>query len=288
MAPPLTQVTLPYFHIDAFTTRPFGGNPAVVMPLPQWLPDPVLQAYAAEYNQSETAFLVRAEHAGPASTDGPASTAGGYELRWFTPTQEVNFCGHATLASAWVLWERLGENAGVLRFQTRVGELRAERGPGGEVVLDFPRLDPVPAVQTPARLSELLGVPVREVFSVDSGNFSVFAVLDSETAVRTLVPDFARLGHMDDLVVTARADEGNPDDFVSRCFAPGMGLPEDPVTGSAHATLAPYWSGVLGHARLNARQVSARGGELCCEVLGHRVRVSGHAVLYAEGQVRYG
>jgi predicted PhzF superfamily epimerase YddE/YHI9 len=164
-----------------------------------------------------------------------------------------------------------------------MGTLRAERGPGGEVVLDFPRLDPVPATQTPAQMSALLGVPVHEVFSVDAGNWSVFAVLDSALAVQSLVPDFARLGQIDDLVVTARGQEV---DFVSRCFAPGMGLPEDPVTGSTHSTLAPYWSARLGKTTLLARQVSARGGELRCEVLDQRVRVSGQAVLYAEGQVR--
>ena len=267
---------LPIYQIDAFTRRVFGGNPAAVMPLPSWLPDTVLQALAAENNQSETAFFV--------------GENGAYHLRWFTPTQEVNFCGHATLASAWALWNVLGEAAPELKFQTRVGELRAVRGEGGAVVLDLPRLDPVVSNRTAADLETMLGLPVREVFTVAAGNFSVFAVLESEAAVRAFVPDWGRLGNIDDLVITAQAAahtgaDGSGTDFVSRCFCPGMGIPEDPVTGSTHSTLAPYWATKLGLSVLNARQVSARGGELRCEVLESRVQVSGDAVLYSEGTV---
>ena len=259
---------LPIYQIDAFTRRVFGGNPAAVLPLPHWLPDAVLQAIAAENNLAETAFFV--------------GEGGIYHLRWFTPTQEVNFCGHATLASAYALWECLGATAPELTFQTRMGDLTAVRGEDGAVVLDFPRLDPVAASQTPAELSELLGMPVHEVFTVAAGNVSVFAVLESEAAVRELVPDWARLHPIDDLTITARGERA---DFVSRCFGPGMGIPEDPVTGSAHATLAPYWSRKLGKTVLHARQVSARGGELHCEVLPDRVKVSGHAALYSQGRV---
>lgn len=263
-------------HIDAFTRRLFGGNPAAVMPLPHWLPDATLQALAAENNLSETAFLVGAQ--------------GAYHLRWFTPTQEVDFCGHATLASAWALQNVLGETASELTFQTRVGELKAVRGADGAVVLDFPRIDPVASARTVAELETLLGVPVQQVFTVTAGNFSVFAVLESEAAVRTFVPDFSKLGDIDDLVITAQADETGADadtvaDFVSRCFAPGMGIPEDPVTGSTHSTLAPYWAEKLGRKALRALQVSRRGGELLCEVGAQRVQVSGHAVLYSEGTV---
>ena len=262
----------PLLHIDAFTRRIFGGNPAAVVPLPRWLPDRTLQALAAENNLPETAFLV--------------GEGGQYHLRWFTPTQEVNFCGHATLASAWALWERRGETATTLRFQTRVGELRATRGTDGEVVLDFPRLDPVPSAVRPADLEAMLGVPVLEVFAPSGGTMSLFAVLESARVVQDLIPDFVRLGNIDDLVVTAAGDgsEGAPD-FVSRCFAPGMGIPEDPVTGSTHSTLAPYWAGRLGREHLLAHQLSARGGELRCEVGPERVQVSGHAVLYSEGTV---
>lgn len=262
---------LPIYQIDAFTRTVFGGNPAAVLPLPHWLPDTLLQAIAAENNLAETAFFIPLE-------DSP----GLYALRWFTPTQEVNFCGHATLASAYALWECLGVTAPELTFQTRMGDLTAVRGEDGAVVLDFPRLNPVPALQTPAELSALLGTPVQEVFTVAAGNVSVFAVLDSEAAVRELVPDWARLSPIDDLTITAR---GEHTDFVSRCFGPGMGIPEDPVTGSAHATLAPYWSRKLGKTVLHARQVSARGGELHCEVLADRVKVSGHAALYLQGRV---
>ncbi|ULH16772.1 PhzF family phenazine biosynthesis protein [Deinococcus sp. KNUC1210] len=262
---------LPLYQIDAFTRRVFGGNPAAVLPLPHWLPDALLQHVAAENNLAETAFFVPLE-----------GQPGRYQLRWFTPTQEVNFCGHATLATAHALWECLGVIAPKLTFQTRMGDLTAVRGEDGAVVLDFPRLDPVPASQTPAELSELLGTPVHEVFTVAAGNVSVFAVLDSEAAVRELVPDWARLSPLDDLTITARGEQA---DFVSRCFAPGMGIPEDPVTGSAHATLAPYWSGKLGKTLLHALQVSARGGELHCEVLPDRVKVSGHAALYLQGSI---
>ena len=264
-------MNLPLYQIDAFTRRVFGGNPAAVMPLQSWLPDATLQALASENNLSETAFFV-GEH-------------GAYHLRWFTPTQEVEFCGHATLASAWALWNLLGETAAELTFQTRVGELRAVQGEGGAVVLDLPRIDPVAGEQTPTELSELLGVPVQEVFTVAAGNFSVFAVLETAAAVRTFVPDWKRLGNINDLVITAQADAGSGAEFVSRCFCPGMGIPEDPVTGSTHSTLAPYWAGKLGKNVLNALQVSARGGELCCEVLELRVKVSGHAVLYSQGTV---
>ncbi|WP_407571278.1 PhzF family phenazine biosynthesis protein [Deinococcus altitudinis] len=262
-------MNLPLYQIDAFTRRVFGGNPAAVMPLPSWLPDATLQALAAENNLSETAFFVGAN--------------GAYHLRWFTPVQEVEFCGHATLASAWALWNVLGEAAGTLTFQTRVGRLNAVRGEAGAVVLDLPRLDPVASERTPAELETMLGLPVREVFSVAEGNFSVFAVLESEAAVRAFVPDFSKLGDIDDLVITTAGEETA--DFVSRCFAPGMGIPEDPVTGSTHSTLAPYWAGKLGRKTLKALQVSGRGGELHCEVQDTRVQVSGHAVLYSQGTV---
>ncbi len=270
------MITLPLYQIDAFTHRLFGGNSAAVMPLQSWLADEMLQALAAENNLSETAFFIK---------HGLVGEGGTYHLRWFTPTQEVNFCGHATLASAWALWNVLGETAAELTFQTRMGELKAVQGESGAVVLDLPRIDPVAAEQTPAELSELLGVPVQEVFTVAAGNFSVFAVLESEAAVRTFVPDWGRLGSIDDLVITAQADAHTGTDFVSRCFCPGMGIPEDPVTGSTHSTLAPYWAAKLGRSVLNARQVSVRGGELGCEVLETRVKVGGHAVLYSEGAV---
>ena len=265
------HVNLPLYQIDAFTRHVFGGNPAAVMSLQSWLPDATLQALAAENNLSETAFFVGGN--------------GAYHLRWFTPTQGVEFCGHATLASAWALWNLLSETATELKFQTRVGELKAVQGEGGAVVLDLPRIDPVATGQTPAELFELLGVPVQEVFTVMAGNFSVFAVLESEAAVRTFVPDWGRLGSINDLVITAQADAHTGTDFVSRCFCPGMGIPEDPVTGSTHSTLAPYWAAKLGRSVLNARQVSVRGGELGCEVLETRVKVGGHAVLYSESAV---
>jgi len=255
---------LKLFQVDAFTSRLFGGNPAAIVPLESWLPDATLQAIAAENNLSETAYFVKQGER--------------YHLRWFTPSVEVNLCGHATLASAWVLWEKLGERSPLIRFDTRSGELRVTRA-DGLLWLDFPADPPRPCTAPPALVAGL-GVPPREVLL--AGNY--VALYDDEGAVRALAPDFRQLATLDNhgVIVTA---PGKDCDFVSRFFAPKFGIDEDPVTGSAHCTLAPLWAGRLGKTSLRARQISHRGGELRCELAGERVRIGGQAAGYLEGEI---
>jgi PhzF family phenazine biosynthesis protein len=259
---------LPLFHVDAFTGRPFAGNPAAVCLLQQWPPDRWLQQVAAEMNLSETAFLVPAD--------------GGFHLRWCTPAVEVKLCGHATLASAHVLWE-----AGRLRpeetahFHTLSGLLTAVRQ-GEGIRLDFPTLPPDPC-PTPAGLAEALGA--SPVFTGKNG-MDYFVDVRDEQVLRNLRPDFVRLAELPvrGVIVTAKAS-GGPYDFVSRFFAPAVGVAEDPATGSAHCSLGPYWAGRLGKEDLLAYQASARGGELRVQVRGDRVHLIGRAVTVLRGEL---
>jgi len=253
---------LPYFHVDAFTSKLFAGNPAGICQLADWLPNETLQAIAAEHNLAETAFFV---HRGDF-----------YELRWFTPSVEVDLCGHATLASAHVLFEHFGLQHSAVRFQTRSGLLSVHRD-GDFLTLDFPAWPPKPC-PAPAELVEGLGA--APTFVARSRDY--FAVFESEAEVRSIRPNMASLERLDALgiIVTAQGDEC---DFVSRFFAPGAGVPEDPVTGSAHCTLTPYWAERLGKSSLVARQLSKRGGEIQCELHGDRVRLTGKAVTYMTG-----
>ena len=255
---------IPLYQIDAFTDRLFGGNPAAVCPLERWLPDAVMQAIAAENNLSETAFFV------------PGGD--GFELRWFTPEREVDLCGHATLATGHLLLRHLDPDRESVAFSTRSGRLEVNRD-GDLLVLDFPAYPPR-AVDAPAGLFEALG---HDAEAVLQGNY-LMVVYRDERAVRALEPDFSAMvrAGLDEAITTAR---GVDCDFVSRFFAPGYGIPEDPVTGSAHCTLVPYWAGRLGKARLHARQVSARGGELYCELRDDRVRIAGRAVTFLEGTI---
>lgn len=254
---------IPVYQIDAFTKRAFAGNPAAVCPLDAWPDDDLMQAVALENNLSETAFVV-------------GRGGGAYDLRWFTPAAEVDLCGHATLASAWVLFERLGESADEIVFHTRSGELRVGRR-DGMLVMDFPAL-PAREVEMPDGLIEALGTrPVRFLRAVK--NMAVFA---DEAAVRAIAPDFKFIAGMEGmgLIVTAPGDES---DCASRYFAPQVGIDEDPVTGSAHCTIVPYWARRLGKDDIHARQVSARGGDLYCRAVGERVEMAGHAVLVLHG-----
>jgi len=256
----------PLYQVDAFTQRTFGGNPAAVMPLPHWLDDRTLQAIAAENNLAETAYFVPAKD--------------GYRLRWFTPAAEVDLCGHATLASAWVLFHLLGYDQEVIRFQTLSGELRVSRV-GDRISMDFPALHSR-AVPVPKGLIKAVGPKPVEIFE---GRDMVFVYEDAEQ-VKALKPDMAAIERdvAFGLIVTAPGPKGEPGcDFVSRFFAPAKGIPEDPVTGSAHCTLAPYWAKRLGKTSFFARQVSARGGELWCSLEGDRVRLEGHGVLVLQG-----
>lgn len=255
---------LKLYQVDAFTNRVFGGNPAAVSPLEQWPDDDLMQAIAAENNLSETAFFV------------PAGK--GFELRWFTPLKEVDLCGHATLASAHVIFEILGHAEPVIAFQTRSGELRVSKA-GEQLQMDFPADRPVPSA-APDALTAGLGRQPAEVLKAAD----YLAVFDSEAMVRAITPDLLRLGQLDlrGVIITA---PGREVDFVSRFFAPNYGVPEDPVTGSAHCELAPYWAGKLGKNVLTARQVSSRGGEIACEFQTDRVLLAGSAVTFMQGEI---
>ncbi len=255
---------LQIFQVDAFTSKPFGGNPAAVVPLEAWLPDETMQSIALENNLSETAFFVR--------------EGDGYRLRWFTPTFEIDLCGHATLATAYVIFEVLGSGENVLRFQTKSGELTVERV-GERLVMDFPSRPPV-ACDVPEGLFEAIGKEPIEVLK----SRDYFLVYESEQDILDIRPNFSRLAEIPThaVIVTAK---GESSDFVSRFFAPEAGINEDPVTGSAHCNLIPYWAGKLGKTQMFARQVSARGGELFCELKGERVSIGGNAVLYMKGEI---
>jgi PhzF family phenazine biosynthesis protein len=256
----------PIFHIDAFTPRRFSGNPAAVMPLASFLNDPLLQRIAAENNLSETAFLV------PKGDD--------YSLRWFTPTTEVPLCGHATLASAAVVMERLEPERNIVVFHSASGPLTVNRTETG-YVMDFPARPSKP-ISTPPELSEALGVDPIEVFS---NEFNYLALLESEQVLRELAPHMAALVRIDrpGIIVTAPAERDY--DFVSRYFAPAKGIPEDPVTGAAHCMLAPYWANRLNNTVFRAFQASRRGGEIICRLSGDRVELEGACVFYMEGEV---
>lgn len=254
------------FQVDAFARKAFEGNPAAVCPLPAWLPDATMQAIAAENNLSETAFFVP-------GTDG-------FELRWFTPVAEVDLCGHATLASAHVLFNELGYDGSELRFATRSGELRVRRADHGLLAMDFPAIDSQPCV-VPRELIAGLGVEPDEVYAADD----YLAVFSDVQAIRNLALDFVALSKLDLRGVIATAP-GEGEDFVSRFFAPRYGIAEDPVTGSAHCALAPYWTKRLGKSVLRARQLSQRGGDVLCELAGDRVIISGAAVTFLEGELR--
>lgn len=268
--------TLPIYQVDAFTDRLFGGNPAAVIPLTQWLDDDLMQAIAAENNLSETAFFV---------------TAGdGYEIRWFTPACEVPLCGHATLASAWVIFNHLEPSAQRLQFQSQSGPLAVTRGSDGWLELDFPNI-PCEQIPLPGALADALGLATAGIEPV--GCFTVvpdantMVVLADAQAVQALQPDFRallRVPHLGlGLIATAPGDDC---DFVSRYFVPAGGIDEDPVTGSTHSVLTPYWARRLGRDSLSARQLSQRGGVLRCALRGDRVAIAGQAVPYLTGEIQ--
>jgi PhzF family phenazine biosynthesis protein len=256
----------PIFQIDAFTTRRFAGNPAAVMPMDSFPADAVMQAIAAENNLAETAFLV--------------PQGGDYQLRWFTPTVEVPLCGHATLASAAVVMERLEPGRSSVVFYSKSGPLAVKHADAA-YVMDFPVRLSEP-VATPPALTDALGVVPIEVFV---NAFNYMALLENAQVVRQLDPDMAALARMDrnGVIVTAAGD--GIYDFVSRYFAPAKGIPEDPVTGSAHCMLAPYWAKRLGKTVFRAFQASRRGGEVICRLVNDRIELEGSCVFYLEGEV---
>lgn len=258
------------YQVDAFSDRLFAGNPAAVLVLAEWLPDPLMRAIAAENNLAETAFV-------------KPRPDGAWDLRWFTPTCEVEFCGHATLATAHILFTELGVEAGLL-FHTRVGALRVSKALRG-YRLDIPRMPPEAIDRLPPEIAGIFPVPPVAIFR----NFeNFFADLGSAEAVRNFVPDLAAIAKLGPvgLVVTGQEADAAPADFVSRYFVPGAGIPEDPVTGSIHATLVPYWAGKLGRDRLLAYQASPRGGWLDCELADERVYLGGNAVTFMEAKIR--
>ena len=253
------------FQVDAFASRVFAGNPAAVVPLDAWLPDATLQAIATENNLSETAFLVGA--------------AGDYHIRWMTPEGEVDLCGHATLASGWVVFNEIERGRTEVRFRSQSGPLKVTVD-GDRLALDFPSRPPEPMEESASAVAAALGVRPRAVLA----SRDYLALLESEDEVRALKPDMAKVAALDRMAVIATAP-GRDCDFVSRFFVPSLGIPEDPVTGSAHCTLVPYWSKRLGKKSLFARQVSARGGELWCEDRGERVAIAGRCVKYLDGTI---
>jgi PhzF family phenazine biosynthesis protein len=257
---------LKQYQVDAFATRAFEGNPAAVCPLKEWLNDAVLQSIAEENNLSETAFFVPSEN--------------GFELRWFTPVAEVDLCGHATLASAHVLFEHLGYSKPAVNFQTKSGQLVVINN-GAYLEMNFPVREPQHCNVPPA-LPEGLGTVPQEVLESED----YLAVFASEEAVQNLKPNFSVLSQIGlrGVIVTA---PGNSVDFVSRFFAPKLGINEDPVTGSAHCQLTPYWSKKLGKAKLQARQISKRGGSISCELKESRVLLSGRAITFMVAEIEF-
>ena len=255
----------PIFQIDAFTSRRFAGNPAAVMPMDFFPADTVLQAIAAENNLAETAFLV--------------PEGDGYRLRWFTPTIEVPLCGHATLASAAVVMERLEPQRRRVVFQSASGPLTVSRTDAG-YVMDFPACVAEPVIPPP-ELIEALGVAPVEVLT-HSGDY--LALLESAVVLRKLAPNMAAIARIEGggVIVTAQEDGGGFD-FISRYFAPAIGIPEDAVTGGVHCILTPYWAGRLNKTEFRAFQASRRGGEIICRLVGDRVELQGTVVFYLEG-----
>ncbi len=255
-----------YYIVDAFTKRLFAGTPAGVCLLEEWPQDSVMQSIAAENNLAETAFVL------PRGDE--------YELRWFTPEVEIDLCGHATLASAFVLANYADTHRQRFVFHTKSGALAVEKT-GDLFEMDFPSRSPRPVDVTPA-MERAIGTGILEALL----SRDLLLLVGSERQVQALAPDLAALKSLPDgfgVIVTAKGEHA---DFVSRFFAPKAGIPEDPVTGSSHASLIPFWSGRLGKAELLARQLSPRGGELYCKDAGDRVKIAGHAVLYLEGSIR--
>ncbi|WP_437369976.1 PhzF family phenazine biosynthesis protein [Maribacter litoralis] len=255
------------YQIDAFTKELFGGNPAAVCILDKWLANDLMQKIAAENNLAETAFAVQKDDH--------------YELRWFTPEIEVDLCGHATLATAFVLYNYYGYKENTLRFiSPRSGELIVEKNEKGTLTMDFPT-DELKKVSEQTLITEAIGKKPLETYK---GKTDYMLVYKTQTEIEAMTPNFHLLNELDcrGVIVTAK---GNEVDLVSRFFAPQCGIPEDPVTGSAHTTLTPYWSKKLNKKSLSGKQLSERGGDIQCDYLGDRVKISGNAVCYLIGEI---
>ncbi len=254
---------IPIFQIDTFTSEVFKGNPAAVCPLESWLPDDLMQNIAMENNLSETAFFVKKDE--------------GFHIRWFTPTTEVNLCGHATLASAAVIFERFDYTLDRILFHSKSGMITVEKNKD-LYRLNFPS-DKVSPLSITEKLTRAIGTNPKQSFE---GREYFLLIYENEQEIREINPDFKELGNYTERGVIVSA-QGSDCDFVSRFFAPAIGINEDPVTGSSHTTLIPYWSGVLKKKELTARQISSRGGELKCIMKGDRVEIEGKAIFFLEG-----
>ena len=260
----MTQLEI--FQVDAFSNKTFGGNPAAVCPLEDWLPDETLQNIALENNLSETAFFV--------------PTDKGFHLRWFTPTVEVDLCGHATLATAFVIFDQLDYEQDIITFETRSGDLHVHKKPHG-LMMDFP-VWTYERAAPPAILEEALGHKPDAVFS----GHDWIAYYEDPELIKKIEPNMDTLAQFEDARAVIVTAEGKGEiDFISRFFGPRVGVPEDPVTGSAHCILTPFWADKLDKTSLRAYQASARGGNLLCELKGERVEITGQAVLYMKGTV---
>lgn len=257
------MTSYPIYQIDAFTSKVFKGNPAAVCPLQEWLPDEIMQQLAAENNLSETAFFV--------------NEGSQYHIRWFTPEFEIDLCGHATLASAFVIFNHLNHSSDVIRFSCKSDLLEVTKK-DDLIELNFPSRIPQPAEAPEALLKGLNIAPSKVLKSRD-----YFLVYDDESQIPTIVPDYSYLNKVDAVGVIVTAP-GKEVDFVSRFFVPNSVIGEDPVTGSAHCNLIPYWAQQLNKTTLTARQLSARQGELFCQHRGERVMIAGRAVLYLKGE----
>jgi PhzF family phenazine biosynthesis protein len=257
---------IPVFQVDAFSSNVFGGNPAAICILENWLDNSVLQKIAAENNLSETAFIV-------------PESPGNYELKWFTPTIEMDLCGHATLASAFVLFEYYDHGKVELKFQTASGELSVQKTEN-LLSMNFPAKPPV-EISPPEILIEALGAKASCVLE----SRDLLAVFEDEDIIQIMRPDFDKIKKIKSHFAVIVSAPGKKSDFVSRFFAPNAGVNEDPVTGSAHCTLIPYWAKRLKKSELHAYQLSSRKGELFCEYLGDRVSIAGHSVLFAKGEI---
>ncbi|PVD54069.1 isomerase [Terrimonas sp.] len=260
-------MNIPIYQADAFTQKIFGGNPAAVCPLNEWLPDAVMQNIALENNLAETAFIVKENE--------------GYHIRWFTPTVEVALCGHATLASAHVFFNHLGYSENEISFNSKSGWLKVGKEKNGQLTLDFPADHFEIVADIPPAIAEGLKIEVSKVYK---GKFDYMVVVDKQSTVENLQPDFKTLSTIKSRGVLVTAP-GNEVDFVSRGFFPQSGIDEDPVTGSAHTLLVPYWASVLKKNNMKAIQLSARKGHLDCVLAGDRVLMSGYAVTYLKGEI---
>ncbi|MEL6867981.1 MAG: PhzF family phenazine biosynthesis protein [Bacteroidota bacterium] len=259
-------LSIPIYQVDAFTHQVFGGNPAAVCPLQEWLPEELMQQIAMENNLSETAFYCPEDD--------------GYRLRWFTPVSEVDLCGHATLATAHVLFNHEGFEGETLRFMTRSGLLEVKRTEEG-YFMDFPA-DHMQAIEAPMGLFEALGAEAEEVYH---GREDYLLIYDKQSTIEALAPDFRQLGQLSQVRGVIVSAPGEEVDFVSRCFFPKFGIDEDPTTGSAHTTMTPYWSKRLGKKDLTACQISERKGWLRCSDQGERVHLRGQTITFLQGTI---